>query len=300
MTRRATWSHNSDFGTNVFVVPSRLQAVTVATVPTVVLLVRHDLHLQLPHLVNYIIANGQQLAPLPSSKEESPLSDYVQHVYLPAWVRGDPWMEAIPGLTTREANGSPQVPCRSSSATQRRMRMEECGRCACVERHSRLRLVGLSSAGYCVADARARHRVHRLHDDKGPLLQRGHGQVPVVRHWLQVGAVARPHGVPHLQDSQVKGSHLQEVGFERVRTVQAGLVLPAAIQVDAVPQEVNRRRFFFFFALQTKESTCFLTVHFTDARPLLGMSSPSHNPSLDQRASLFAQTDEPASQELSG
>lgn len=83
----------------------------------------------------------------------------------------------------------------------------------CVDEHSRLRLVGLSSAGYGVADAGARHGVHRLHDDKGPLLQRGHRQVPVVRHRLQVGAVARPHGVPHLQDSHLVGSHLQEVSL---------------------------------------------------------------------------------------
>lgn len=79
----------------------------------------------------------------------------------------------------------------------------------CVDEHLRLRLVGLSSAGHGVADARASRRIHRLHDDKGPLLQRGHRQVPVVRHRLQVRAVPRPHGVPHLQDSHLVVAHLK-------------------------------------------------------------------------------------------
>lgn len=94
--------------------------------------------------------------------------------------------------------------------------------------HSRLRLVGLSSAGDGVANAGPGHGVHRLHDDEGPLLQRGHRQVPVVRHRLQVGAVARPHGVPHLQDPRLIGSHLQELQLG-VRTGRTGLVLMAAL-----------------------------------------------------------------------
>lgn len=74
----------------------------------------------------------------------------------------------------------------------------------------RLCLVGLSSAGYSVADTCTSHGVHCLHDNKGPLLQRGHRQVPVIRHRLQVGAVPRPHGVSHLQDPCLVGPHLKE------------------------------------------------------------------------------------------
>lgn len=79
----------------------------------------------------------------------------------------------------------------------------------CVDEHLRLRLVGLSSAGNGVADARAGRWIHRLHDDEGPLLQRGHRQVPVVRHRLQVRAVPRPHRVAHLQDSHLVVAHLK-------------------------------------------------------------------------------------------
>lgn len=76
--------------------------------------------------------------------------------------------------------------------------------------HLRLRLVGLSSAGYSVADTCTSHRVDRLHNDKGPLLQRGHRQMPVIRHRLQVGAVSWPHRVPHLQDPHLVGPRLKE------------------------------------------------------------------------------------------
>ena len=81
-----------------------------------------------------------------------------------------------------------------------------------VERHHnlRLRLVGLSSAGHGVADACTGHRVDCLHDDEGPLLQCRHRQMPVVRHRLQVGAVAWPHGVSHLQDPHLVGPDLKE------------------------------------------------------------------------------------------
>lgn len=85
----------------------------------------------------------------------------------------------------------------------------------------RLRLVGLSSAGYSVADTCTSHGVHCLHDDKGPLLQRGHRQVPVIRHRLQVGAVPRPHGVSHLQDPRLVGPHLKEWAVDQQWIISA-------------------------------------------------------------------------------
>lgn len=81
------------------------------------------------------------------------------------------------------------------------------------QHHLRLRLVGLSSAGHRVADTRAGQRIHRLHDDEGPLLQGGYRQMPVIRHRLQVGAVTGPHGVSHLQDPHFVVPHLE--GVER-------------------------------------------------------------------------------------
>lgn len=80
--------------------------------------------------------------------------------------------------------------------------------CASFLLYLRLRLVGLPAAGYGVANTSTRGGVHRLHDDEGPLLQRGHGQVSVIRHRLQVGAEARPHRVSHLQDARLVGPHL--------------------------------------------------------------------------------------------
>lgn len=79
-----------------------------------------------------------------------------------------------------------------------------------TECHLRLCFVGLSSAGNSVADTCSSHRVHCLHNDKRPLLQRGHGQMPVVWHRLQVGAITRPHRVPHLQNPHLVGPHLKE------------------------------------------------------------------------------------------
>lgn len=72
-----------------------------------------------------------------------------------------------------------------------------------------LRAVGLAPAGHRVADARAGARVHVLHDDEGMLLQRGHGQVAVVRHLLQEAAVPRPDRVADLEDPSSVRAHLQ-------------------------------------------------------------------------------------------
>lgn len=52
--------------------------------------------------------------------------------------------------------------------------------CMSEEFDLHLSFVGLSSTGHGVTDTRPGQRVHRLHDDKGPLLQRGHRQMPVV------------------------------------------------------------------------------------------------------------------------
>lgn len=60
--------------------------------------------------------------------------------------------------------------------------------------------VVLTPAGHRVADAGAGARVHVLDHDEGVLLQRGHCQVTVVRHFLQVAAVARPDWVTYLKD----------------------------------------------------------------------------------------------------
>lgn len=72
-----------------------------------------------------------------------------------------------------------------------------------------LGVVGLPPAGHRVADAGARPRVHVLHDDEGTLLQRGHGQVAVVRHFVQEAAVAGPDRVAHLEDPPGVGAHLE-------------------------------------------------------------------------------------------
>lgn len=86
----------------------------------------------------------------------------------------------------------------------------ECLCCLNEEFDLRLCFVGLSSTGHSVTDTRPGQRVHRLHNDKGPLLQRGHRQMPVVWHRLQVRAVPRPHGVPHLEDPHLIGPRLKE------------------------------------------------------------------------------------------
>lgn len=72
-------------------------------------------------------------------------------------------------------------------------------------------VVALPAAGHSVGHTAARARVGALHNDKGPLFQRGHRQVPAVDHGLQGGAVARPHGVLHVEDAVVPAPHLQGV-----------------------------------------------------------------------------------------
>ena len=72
--------------------------------------------------------------------------------------------------------------------------------------------VGLAPAGHRVADARAGARVHVLHHDEGMLLQRRHGQVPVVGHLLQEAAVPGPDGVPDLEDPPRVCAHLETGG----------------------------------------------------------------------------------------
>lgn len=76
-------------------------------------------------------------------------------------------------------------------------------------------MIGLAPARHRVADACARAGVHVLNNDKGVLLQCGHGQVAVIGHMLQEVAVARPHGVAYLQDASAVCAHLRrELTYE--------------------------------------------------------------------------------------
>ena len=72
-------------------------------------------------------------------------------------------------------------------------------------------VVAVPAAGHSAGHAAACARVGALHDDKGPLFQRGHRQVPAVHHGLQGGTVARPHRVLHVEDTMVPAPHLQRV-----------------------------------------------------------------------------------------
>lgn len=69
--------------------------------------------------------------------------------------------------------------------------------------------VGLAPAGHRVANTRASARVHVLNYDKGTLLQRGYGQVTVIRHLLQEAAISRPDRVADLKDPSSICSHLE-------------------------------------------------------------------------------------------
>lgn len=75
-----------------------------------------------------------------------------------------------------------------------------CQVCRSVTVRLPLGAVVLTPAGHRVADAGAGARVHVLDHDEGVLLQRGHSQVTVVGHFLQVAAVARPDRVANLKD----------------------------------------------------------------------------------------------------
>lgn len=69
-------------------------------------------------------------------------------------------------------------------------------------------VIGLTPAGYSVADTCASSRVHVLNHDEGMLLQCGHGQMTVIRHMLQVAAIAWPDGIANLKDAPSKRAHL--------------------------------------------------------------------------------------------
>lgn len=71
--------------------------------------------------------------------------------------------------------------------------------------------VGLATAGHGITHTSARGRINALHDDKGPLLKRGHCQVAVVRHGLQEAAVTGPHGVAHLQNPTFVAAYLRKI-----------------------------------------------------------------------------------------
>lgn len=72
-------------------------------------------------------------------------------------------------------------------------------------------VVALPAAGHSVGHAATCARVWALHNDKGPLFQCGHRQVPAVHHGLQGGTVSRPHWVLHVEDAMVPAPHLQSM-----------------------------------------------------------------------------------------
>lgn len=72
--------------------------------------------------------------------------------------------------------------------------------------------VGLATAGHGITHTSAGGRINALHDDKGPLLKRGHCQVAIVRHVLQEAAVTGPDGVTHLQNPTFVAAYLWKIG----------------------------------------------------------------------------------------
>lgn len=80
-----------------------------------------------------------------------------------------------------------------------------------VPSHGPEGVVALPAAGHSVGHTAARAGVRALHNDKGPLFQRGHRQVPAVHYRLQGGTIARPHRVLHVEDTMVPATHLQKV-----------------------------------------------------------------------------------------
>lgn len=75
--------------------------------------------------------------------------------------------------------------------------------------------VELAPAGHRVSDASATDGVGGLHDDEGPLFQRGHREVLRVIHWLQEAAVARPQRVLEAESLLLPAAHLgQEQGIQ--------------------------------------------------------------------------------------
>lgn len=73
-------------------------------------------------------------------------------------------------------------------------------------------LVALPAAGYGVGYTATSARVRALHNDKGPLFQCGHCQVPAVHYGLQRGTVSRPHWVLHIEDTMIPATYLQRTG----------------------------------------------------------------------------------------
>lgn len=61
--------------------------------------------------------------------------------------------------------------------------------------------VRLATAWHGIPYTRPCAWINALHNDKGPLLQRGHCQVTIIRHRLQVAAITRPNWVAHVQNS---------------------------------------------------------------------------------------------------
>lgn len=68
--------------------------------------------------------------------------------------------------------------------------------------------VELAPAGDGVSDAGATDGVCRLHDDKRPLLQRGHREMLRVVHWLQEATIAGPQRVLEAERLLLPAAHL--------------------------------------------------------------------------------------------
>ena len=114
--------------------------------------------------------------------------------------------------------------------------------CLCVP----VCVIGLTSAGYGVADTCASSRIHVLNHDEGMLLQRGHGQMAVVGHMLQVAAIPRPDGIANLKDAPSERPHLNgEGGRENAHWYheQACLSLSCDLHVNLFSFHL----FFYFF-----------------------------------------------------
>lgn len=75
--------------------------------------------------------------------------------------------------------------------------------------------VELASARHRVSDASATDGIGGFHNDKGPLLQRGHGEVLCVIHRLQEAAIAGPQRVLEAESLLLPTAHLgQEKGVQ--------------------------------------------------------------------------------------
>ena len=124
-------------------------------------------------------------------------------------------------------------------------------------RHSHFCAVGLAAAGHGVAYAGTSGGVHTLHDDKWPLLEGGHSQVPVIGHRLQETAIPRPYRISHLQYPYLVVPHLEQsnrnVGWKKRERME---IKETKWQLTVPGREMSMERL-------GKESIFFpITLHF--------------------------------------